>query len=811
MAKSDKRAAKSRSITESVVEPAESNVLSDSSIVTAFTNYYELGIDEKLYLQCDKPYYSAGEQIWFKGYLLNAITLQRLMFTNFIYVELLRADGELVSRVKVRREPTGFNGYITLDPTMEAGDYTLRGYTRWMMNNDDEFFFAKSIKIVTPIPVTEGESEAEQLSRREKIKREEAETEARNRAEARKLDYDVQFFPEGGTFIKQAPQFVAFKSVAEDGLSRYVKGSIYNSAGEEITQIETTHKGMGLFMIIPIEGESYYAITKSLSGVEKRFDLPTVESVGVSLQLSYRNKQVLFQARATDAKLLNGASVVIHSQGRIISVAPLRSSVHIFSEEQLFDGISVISLVSARGKIMAERLVFKKPDGQPILSIESSANNYRRRERVNVSVEVRDSSGDPAQGEFGVSVVDSSTVNRDEESDNILSYLLLSSEIRGYIEDPALYFAQNGVEERYHLDLLMRTQGWRRFNLEEVLTHRVPKRMIPYEEGDNISGRVEGFFGNDARSPELSIFCSQPQFMDVVTLDSSSRFNIVDLDIPDSVTYVLQARGRRGGSALSLIIDSVNYPKAKASVVDRGFEEYIPVAFVSQSQDKFFYEGGMNMINIDAVEVTAKKEAQSSVSSFAAKSSTRADLERYTAMPFQQLVLMYPSMQVSDEGITYRNESSYARILVNGFDYDIDEALTLTSDDIEQIEFFYGPAAAIYTNSSGGVFNITLREDYGGNKFAPLNMAYVSRLGYQQAAEYYQPKYDDPSLKDKLPPDYRTTLYWNGRLTPDKDGIITFDFFTADKATIYEVIVEGVTYDGEICQGAATIERTLAH
>ena len=109
---------------------------------------------EKLYLHLDKPFYGAGEKIWFKGYLVNANTHQDNAQSNFIITELINRSDSIVERKKIRRDSLGFHNAFTLPATLPAGDYYLRGYTNWMLNDDPDFFYSRNIKIGNSIDNT---------------------------------------------------------------------------------------------------------------------------------------------------------------------------------------------------------------------------------------------------------------------------------------------------------------------------------------------------------------------------------------------------------------------------------------------------------------------------------------------------------------------------------------------------------------------------------------------------------------------------------------------------------------------------------
>lgn len=109
--------------------PFDSKLGFKETILTNFKHYLLYSLDEKVYLQTDKPYYSSGENIWFKGYLVSEATLEPHMLSRYIYVELINRLDSVVSRVKICKDSTGFAGFIKLIPNLPSGDYNLRAYT----------------------------------------------------------------------------------------------------------------------------------------------------------------------------------------------------------------------------------------------------------------------------------------------------------------------------------------------------------------------------------------------------------------------------------------------------------------------------------------------------------------------------------------------------------------------------------------------------------------------------------------------------------------------------------------------------------
>ncbi len=782
-----------------------------TKVSNSFLEYYKFGIDEKLYVQTDKPYYSAGESIWLKGFLVNAITHRPLDISNYIYVELTDRKGKIVNHIKIKRDSvSGFNGYIKLEPKMDAGDYSIRAYTKWMTNSDPNFFFEKTIEVVSPIPddsmAGQAQRDAAEAAKTAKEKREEK-REAKD--PDKKLDYDLQFFPEGGALIAGVPQVIAFKALAEDGLSVDVKGYIYNSKDERIAEFMSAHQGMGMVQMIVPEGDQYYAKATSSEGLSKQFNLPLATSKEISLKVSRVGANLYYQVLTANPDLLKGVSAVIHSRGRIITVdagdlqKPRRMPL-----SQVYAGISVISLVNQAQEVVAERIFFKKPTAMPTIDIVPAKSTYAARTKASVSLNVKNSNGQPVQGQFAVSVLDDGAIKQDSTKDNVLSYLLLSSEIKGYVENPGLYFAENSRVMDSKIDMLMMTQGWRRFDLEKILDSTVDhRRDIQYEDVVNIRGEVKGFFGNNARKPKVSLICQKLHLIDVFDLDESNKFNIMNVNIPDRAVYVIQAQGRNGGNALTLNVVEEVLPVPHAAQFPRK-DKVVPFEFVNQSIEKFYYEGGLTMIELESVVVTTEAVSKVENSEFATRTTGRTELETMGGSTLEDLIVTYIGIEVGDEYVYYRSGSTPVKFRVNGLDEDWINLNTLSVDLIEQVDFFDSTSASgLFTDSNGGVFNITLIDGASVPRLRLPNIVNYAPIGYQRVEKFYAPAYDTPSKKSNLPPDYRTTIFWSGDIVPDAEGNATFDFYTADKSTTYRIIVEGVTAQGEACHVEATLDR----
>ncbi len=550
-----------------------------------FVHYYQQGIAEKVYVQTDKPYYSAGEDIWFKGYVVNAITHTPTDLNGFMYVELTDRRDSVMTRVKVKPDSCGYHSNMQIPNTLSAGDYTLTAYTYWMRNWDEAYFFRKKIKIVNPIDgnmqintsYIEGD-EGEMLAHvslldgsKEPIREcdliysyKDAEgDELRFKTETNESgefeielsqqmnggyivvksddeDYpfdqyialpqftdslDLQFFPEGGDLLAGQLQSIAFKAVGVDGKARAIQGSIYNSMGDSVASLNTTFKGMGLFYLQVQDGESYYALIKGKDGMNRRIDLPQVASSGCAIAAIQRGDKLMYRVLATPDMDVTKMGVVVHLRGREITSYPL-TAFNKFAQLSLSDvpqGILTLALVNLENfEPVSERLVFvDKTLNQS--EITPSDSLYDRRSKVDLTLTMRDAMGNPVAGSFALAVTDSKAVKLDMQRESIVSSLLLTSDLKGYIEGATEYFTSDRVTDSKHRDLLMMTHGWSRFALDEVLKQQEVSYVLPVERSQIIEGETRRLFGNPARGASIMVYNFTTGQMDFTTMDKDTH------------------------------------------------------------------------------------------------------------------------------------------------------------------------------------------------------------------------------------------------------------------------------------------------
>ena len=832
---------------------------------------------EKLYLHLDKPFYGAGEKIWFKGYLVNAITHQDNAQSNFIITELINRSDSIVERKKIRRDSLGFHNAFTLPATLPAGDYYLRGYSNWMLNEDPDFFFSRNIKIGNSIDNTIVSSEYQQEDdthytakikftsnvqavfenttikylylENGKIKNKGKKKTDENgwisislpdlkSPVARRIevefddpqyiykrtfhlpvftnDFDVKFFPEGGALINIPHQNVAFKAQGADGFSKEIEGFLFNSKGDTLTNFRSEHNGMGIFTMNPVNNETYYVTVRTNDSITKRFDLPAIEPKGISIAMSHYKQEIRYEIQKTEAtEWPQKLFLLAHTRGKLAILQPInpKRTFGKMNDSLFTEGITHFMLIDEQGNALSERLIFV-PDHKPNQwQITTDQPTYGKREKVSLQIAAKDSEGNPVEGTFSVSITDRKSIQPDSLADNILSNLLLTSDLKGYVEDPAFYFLNQDARTLRSIDYLMMTHGWRRHKMENVL--RTPSLNFTnyIEKGQTISGRIMGFFGANVKKGPICVLAPKYNIIATTETDEKGQF-IVNTSFRDSTTFLVQARTKKGFAGVDILMDPPQYPVATHKAPYFNGATTFMEDYLMNTRDQYYMEGGMRVYNLKEVTVTAKRERPSSKSIYTGGINTYTveedRLQGYGQTAFDAASRL-PSVTITNGSeIHIRNNSEPAIIVIDDIVYE--DASDILKDiqvsDMSSISLLRGADAVILgPRASGGAVVITLKDPRNLPARPAQGIITYTPLGYSESVEFYHPTYDTPEKKNAQRSDFRSTVYWNPELRLDAEGKATIEYYTPDSTAPEDIIIEGVDKNGKVCRILQTINK----
>ena len=783
-----------------------------------------------------------------------------------------------MERKKIRRDSLGFHNAFTLPATLPAGDYYLRGYSNWMLNEDPDFFFSRNIKIGNSIDNTivssieyQQEDDTHYTAKIKFTSNVQAVFEnttikylylengkIKNKGKkktdengwisislpdlkspvARRIevefddpqyiykrtfhlpvftnDFDVKFFPEGGALINVPHQNVAFKAQGADGFSKEIEGFLFNSKGDTLTNFRSEHNGMGIFTMNPVNNETYYVTVRTNDSITKRFDLPAIEPKGISIAMSHYKQEIRYEIQKTEAtEWPQKLFLLAHTRGKLAILQPInpKRTFGKMNDSLFTEGITHFMLIDEQGNALSERLIFV-PDHKPNQwQITTDQPTYGKREKVSLQIAAKDSEGNPVEGTFSVSITDRKSIQPDSLADNILSNLLLTSDLKGYVEDPAFYFLNQDARTLRSIDYLMMTHGWRRHKMENVL--RTPSLNFTnyIEKGQTISGRIMGFFGANVKKGPICVLAPKYNIIATTETDEKGQF-IVNTSFRDSTTFLVQARTKKGFAGVDILMDPPQYPVATHKAPYFNGATTFMEDYLMNTRDQYYMEGGMRVYNLKEVTVTAKRERPSSKSIYTGGINTYTveedRLQGYGQTAFDAASRL-PSVTITNGSeIHIRNNSEPAIIVIDDIVYE--DASDILKDiqvsDMSSISLLRGADAVILgPRASGGAVVITLKDPRNLPARPAQGIITYTPLGYSESVEFYHPTYDTPEKKNAQRSDFRSTVYWNPELRLDAEGKATIEYYTPDSTAPEDIIIEGVDKNGKVCRILQTINK----
>ena len=457
-------------------------------------------LQEKVFVHTDNQCYFVGDTLWYKAYVVRADNLQPTDMSRILYVELLSPDGLLVERQNIIISPQGYTcGQFTLRDSLYSGYYELRAYTRWMLNfnvrhhryrrDETWWFYNKQMAAdyfrvwdglysrVFPVyskPENEGDYDVRSMYQRPKTRI----------PKQKKEDLQVSFFPEGGQLIEGVPNRVAFEVTNQHGEAVDIKGTVEVDESKTL-DIHTEYMGRGSFMVTP--GHKRLKARFTYHDKDYKFDLPKTERQGVAIQLD--GDVLTIHASGLPQDMEYGLSVLCRGKLQHFSHLSALTSQLSLPFDSLSTGVNNLTIFNSDGQILADRLFFvnhHENDGHIVTAEIEPTHTYQPYEKVDIPVQVP-SVSEPTV--FSLSIFDTNTDEPTYNDGNIMTDLLLSSELKGFIAYPNHYFEQDDAEHRRHLDLLMMVQGWRKYNWKELSDTTRQMRYQP-EKAMTIEGSV---------------------------------------------------------------------------------------------------------------------------------------------------------------------------------------------------------------------------------------------------------------------------------------------------------------------------------
>jgi len=803
-------------------ENTNRNNIATENAVSKLKDFSMQHIVEKAYLHFDKPYYAAGDTIYFKAYVTMGELHQPSNISSVLSADLINTNNKIDKSIKLQITNGVAWGDFALPDSLPKGNYRVRAYTNWMRNDGDGAYFNQTFPIGSILNNKVPESGTRNT------------TAANTKA-------DMQFFPEGGRMVTGIKSKVAFKAISADGMGLGVKGVITDNENKEITTFASAHLGMGYFYLTPQEGKTYRAKLTYADGTQNTIELPAAENKGIVLSInndSLPKASVRIEASKTfyQENKSKDFTLLIYSGGIATSVTcNLDSSVITLDilKRRLHTGIATVTLFSPAGEPLDERLLFVQNYDQLSLALRSDKPAYTKSEKVNISLNVKDRAGDPAAGHFSVSVTDENKVPVDGNAENtILTNLLLTSDLKGYVELPNYYFNNVTDKTSSDLELVMLTHGYRRFEWKQLLNNAYPPIAFQPDSNLEITGTAESLGGKPLANANVSLIAMPGgQFTSQVT-DDKGRFRFSNLVFSDTARFMLQADNAKGKNTTKLIYNKDMPGPVVVPIVSfqKDTTAELMSAYMENSkkeQDEAAQYGTIKGKMLKTVIINEKKQEDHSpynnlVSEQFADQVIHAD-QMAKGGSFSERIegLLHGAHIGRVAGGVGAYAFLYSSTTLSGFelpmrvildgaetDGDLDE---LTGLDVESVEVLkspgttgaynslYIPPFPVYKGGYDGILVINTNKNKGLQlkDIASIGVLPIAPKGFYIAREFYSPKYDHP-LQANNRPDLRSTIFWKPELVTDKDGNAAFEFYNADGTGSYRIVVEGIDDKGNI-------------
>ena len=806
-------------------------------------NYFNrLCTQEKVYLHFDNTAYFRGETIWFAATVADASNLGEAA-SKILYVELLSPTGVVLKQQKLKIvDGRCYGSFSLIDNDVEravelrgavpypSGYYEVRAYTHAMLSYDGSRVFSRvfpvyqspeeegdySHPLVAAYPGREADRPSPELPlRRDKL--------------------NVAFYPEGGHIVAGETCRIAFKASDEHGMGIAVD-SICDSRGQ-LLHVDSGHGGMGAFMYHPDRTRDQ--LTVYAMGQKTTWTLPKAESSGYILQYRKEQGKLLFTVRSRSMSSADSINYMLTSGGNVYEYGTLYQrgsdidTTLTFSASLLPTGVAQLTLLTGEGQTIANRLLYVD-NGMQYQPLTISAIPDALKPYDSVNLDIR--SAGPST--FSLSVRDAADYGTASQ-DDIRTYLLLSSELKGYIENPGWYFGDAPEEERTNaLDLLMMVQGWTRYDWQQAPSMRLGGRHHEPEEDLMVDGwafnRITGKPVIGTRVG-IKLFSPDRKYKQQAWAKTDStgywRVHLVDYHGDwDLYLYTQQNSKNPEKEMTRLRLGRSSSPRVRAYQPE---EMFIP-GYAGDERDLAMWKEEIQKPLVQVLPDVADIIGDSYLLEEVEIKGKRRyiDYNRFHAFDGER-----DSEQVLDEG-GYTGDI-LAFLERKGYGYTIDypdmgenmkDAYTLQSATKVSIDGHLTywttpanhssihrhddqpdtPANSLWAADMEDVKNVIVYDYEPGHRYVEVEVTFLEEnerkaraknvrqttfAGYSQPVEFYAPTYPNgPVAGDK---DYRRTVYWNPEITTDSTGCATISFYNNGYSRTLTVSAEGLTRDGK--------------
>ena len=480
------------------VVPAAAQVSIDSVALRAM-QVGRVMQQERVYLHFDNTAYYLGETMWFKAYVSFGADNRPGALSKVLYVELVAPEGYVVETKKYKLDDNGCcNGEFELTPLLLSGYYEVRAYTRYMLNWGKDAVFSRVFPVFDKV-------NADNWDFKNMLDRRRAFMQNGKWVSNELPDVTLDFYPESGHLVTGLQSRVAFELREEDGLFSEEGIRVYKN-DDVLLEAFPQHQGKGVFEFTPEAGAKYHAeaLVKNAKGKYKiyTFNLPEIASEGAVMRVEEGDDSVRIEISNNLTGVEELGFTLLHrgTMGFYNKIdAKKRHTCLTFAKNELPEGVNRAVLFLDEDAPVVERQFFVMHDSlyvksQETVGLRVLANGYHLKnfsaspnEKVSLKVVRKDGKPISAATELSLTVSDAQGRQVTSYSHDIYTYMLLGSEIKGYIPDARQYFDPSNKYRKQHLDLVMLTHGWTSYSWQNLSRKKIENFHL-IERGITLKG-----------------------------------------------------------------------------------------------------------------------------------------------------------------------------------------------------------------------------------------------------------------------------------------------------------------------------------
>ncbi|MFN8250858.1 MAG: hypothetical protein U0V75_03165 [Ferruginibacter sp.] len=777
---------------------AAAQQLFDSLLNVAATKYPQ----EKIHVHYDKTYYNPGETIWFKAYITEKGNASAISKT--LYAELIDEKGNILQRKITPVFQSGAASYFDLD-TVYRPKVFVRAYTSWMMNFDTSLYYLKPITLINP---------------------------KQDAAVKSQPLYSLTLFPEGGDIIQNINCRVAFKANDQEGIPVNVSGTVVDSKNKVLSAFTSVHDGMGMFAYTPVFDEQYKVLWKGPDGVQRQVLLPVAKREGVAFRVVQGGGKVSYTINRPDSandlfkqftvfaqinqQTVYGAMIKLHQKAQVTAV---------IETDSLPDGIMVLTLFNGNDIPVAERLVFINNNNYYFnTDLHTSEKNLTPHGRTVLQLDV----GENLLSNLSIAVTDAGLEAASKTKETIYSELLLTADLKGYVYNPAYYFSSDADSVKQYLDLVLMTNGWRRYKWEEMLAGKWPQISHQPDNYISIQGGIYGLSKTQLKDKSITaIFRTGKSGGSIfnIPVEADGKFSLKGMYFFDTAKIYYQINNDKDKRLTSFASFSFTngFEKSPSPAYKLMEAQYfnlhpdLATLIKSAKQNALFLSAAAmdKAKTLQAVVVTGKQKSLKEKldeqyatglfsGGFARVFTTEDDPFAQSAMSIlDYLQGKVPGLQITTAGtpsITRRGSST--SVFLNEMQTDLDVLQSTPMTDVAMIKVFDPPFMGAAGGGAGGAVAVYTKKGGNTSNIKGLNESTV--YGYSAWKEFYMPDYSKIAATGG---DYRSTLYWNPFVLMDaKTRRVSIPVFNSSNCKKMKVVIEGINELGQLTREEKVFE-----